>query len=1804
GKENGVDILKSIDKGPFQMGTFRETLVEGDEGALHLGPERPRVYSDLSPEDKERYNTDIRATNILLQRLPKDICTLINHYTDVKDIWDNNKGETIRDYYVRFAKLINDMRNIKMTMSRMQLNSKFVNKMFPKWCRFVTAVKLNRGLRDSNYDQLYGYLKQHKAHANKNKMMNQAIVQDGRVIVPNVQGRQNRGQGNNARGIGATSYGGAQNRVRNANPSQSRQIKCYNCNGISHIADECDAFDYDVDEAPTAQTMLMVNLSSVDLVYDQAGPSYDLDILSEVHNHDNYQDAVCGLHKAHEMHDHVQLNCVVDLNAEHTSDSNMILYDHYAIQCVSVKAHTKVVDASLTTKLAIYREQVELYERRAKFELTEHEQKIEEQLRIVITDRNIKDENLKKEPHSVKIGQEIFKPNHARVLVHDSEDTLEIAETTRKQMNKKIKDPECVENKVKIAPHDYSKQNYLATFTPQKQLTLERIFWSKDFITIKAEALKEQTPALRPIKALTVYPPNTPATLVPRILPTKKLSKLTDKIQKDDHNELVKRFSNLIGVNSCTDAIGSKPRSNTKKNRISPAKSVNKKKVKEHPRTNKSSLNCTNHVDSSISSTRDLSRLKNFVKRFIGIVRFRNDHFGAIMGFGDYVIGDSVISRVYYVEGLGHNLFSVRQFYDSDLEVAFRKHSCYVRDTDGVELIKVLVNDIVKRRNRTLVEAVRTMLILSKASMFVWVEAVATAFYAQNRSLIHTRHNKTPYEPVHDKKPDLTFLSVFGALCYPTNNSEDLGKLQPTADIVMHQPMALVQLSSGPTPSFLMPGQISSGLVPNLVPAAPYVPPKNKELEILFQPIFDEYLEPPCVERSVSPATAVPVLVPVNSVGTPSSTTIDQDAPSPSHSPSSSALQSPCSHHGVAAGSTSIEDNPLAPIDNDPFVSVFASEPSAEASSSGDNLHRQCRQQKHDHLPDGCQDGIPEWRIEGIKILKKFGMDLCDPVDTPMVDRLKLDEDPLGISFDQTQFCSMVGSLMYFTASRPDLVFVVCMCARYHASPTKNHLEALKWVFWYLRGTINWELWYPKDTAMALTAYADANHAGCQDTRRSTSGSAQFLGDKLVSWPSKKQKSTAISTTEAEYISMSGCCARILWMRSQLTDYGFLFNKILLYCDNRSAIPLCCNNVQHSRSKYIDKRYHFIWEKVEKGVVELYFVTTDYQLADIFTKALPRERFEFLLLCLGMKSMTPETLKHLQDDKMADENVLAPASIRSDDQILLFAVWVPIGKSSYVLDLQKKQKNPIFQIFMDILQNTNFFREFTASASFVSPPSCDAIMDFVNELRYTEVIHFVSRMAMNNLYHPCRAILSMINQCLTGQERQASRYSLLSIHEAYYLSFGKNSQYSPKIASPFHLAEEDLRLGNLKFISKGEVDEVFGMPIPNELISNNIGNAPYYNAYLEMVAKHDQKIIAEQRGKKKLDTAKQPKPKPAKEKSSKPALVPKPKTSKIYTKGLLLLVEDLRLLVTRSLPVVEDKGKAIATKKQAAQSLLALHTPKRRRTIDQFILQRRTPTTEEASTGPSTQPQDDASINIVHESPSPTDAETCVDLDKSTSGGDTKILQIDEDQEKDVDNQVNLEEKTAELDQGQARSDPGKTPKSRPPPGQEFIEEYQAGPGPGLPADEHVILEEPLSSSGTLSLIKNLDDAYTFGDRFLNDKSTEDEPGKLNMDSKVVSMVTVPIHQASSSVPPLSTSIINLSPPKPILATTHAPIFTATTMTATTTLPLPPPPPRQSTSNSELAARVTALEQKLATFKQKSKTIDNVNLIISITFRS
>ncbi|GJY41452.1 retrovirus-related pol polyprotein from transposon TNT 1-94 [Tanacetum coccineum] len=170
---------------------------------------------------------------------------------------------------------------------------------------------------------------------------------------------------------------------------------------------------------------------------------------------------------------------------------------------------------------------------------------------------------------------------------------------------------------------------------------------------------------------------------------------------------------------------------------------------------------------------------------------------------------------------------------------------------------------------------------------------------------------------------------------------------------------------------------------------------------------------------------------------------------------------------------------------------------------------------------------------------------------------------------------------------------------------------------------------FPNHVYRLKEALFDADLARCNYDCKSTSGGIQFLGDKLISWSSKKQDCIAMSTAEAEYVSVFACCAQVIWIRTQVLDYGFRYNKILMYCDSKSAIAISCNPIQHSRTKHINIRYHFIKEHVEKGTIEIYFVGTEYQLADLFTKVIPKERFEYLVHMIGMRCMTPTLLEHL-----------------------------------------------------------------------------------------------------------------------------------------------------------------------------------------------------------------------------------------------------------------------------------------------------------------------------------------------------------------------------------------------------------------------------------------------------------------------------------------------------------------------------------------------------------------------------------------------
>nr|GEY71873.1 hypothetical protein [Tanacetum cinerariifolium] len=484
-------------------------------------------------------------------------------------------------------------------------------------------------------------------------------------------------------------------------------------------------------------------------------------------------------------------------------------------------------------------------------------------------------------------------------------------------------------------------------------------------------------------------------------------------------------------------------------------------------------------------------------------------------------------------------------------------------------------------------------------------EAINIACYTQKCSLIRIRYNKTSYELMKDKKSDLSLFHVFGALFYPTNDNDDMGKLDAKADITM----ASEQFSSGIGLQCMTHATSSSGLV-NLILQQPCIPPNRDDWDHLFQPMFDEYFNPPTI--AVSPVLVAAASRAIDLAYSPVSTSIDQDSPSTKPKNFKLAMTDPLWIYAMQEEIHEFErlkvfkqeeginfEESFALVARIEAIRIFV------ANAAHKNMkifqmnvktafsNSELKEHVYISQPEGFvdQDNPSHvYKLEKALYGLKQAPRTCDSIDTPMIEKSKLDEDLQGKPVDATKYHGMIRSLMYLTSSRPDIIYVVCLCARYQAKPTEKQLNAAKWIFRYLKGTISMSLWYSKDTGMSLTAYVDADHAGCQDTRRSTSGSAQFL------------------------------------------DQGFQFNKIPLYCDNKSAIALCCNNVQHSRAKHIDVRYHFIKEQVKNGIVELNFVQTEYQLADIFTKPLPRERFNFLIEKLGMRSMSPKTLKRLAEE--------------------------------------------------------------------------------------------------------------------------------------------------------------------------------------------------------------------------------------------------------------------------------------------------------------------------------------------------------------------------------------------------------------------------------------------------------------------------------------------------------------------------------------------------------------------------------------------
>nr|GEV05498.1 hypothetical protein [Tanacetum cinerariifolium] len=807
-------------------------------------------------------------------------------------------------------------------------------------------------------------------------------------------------------------------------------------------------------------------------------------------------------------------------------------------------------------------------------------------------------------------------------------------------------------------------------------------------------------------------------------------------------------------------------------------------------------------IDSGCSKhmTGSCALLTNFVEKFLETVRFGNNDFAVIAGYGDVVIGSMTIKKVYYVEGLVHNLFSVGKFCDKGLEVAFRNSTCFVRNEDGADFLtgdrssnlytialnevasnsltcllakacssqswlwhqrlshlnfatinnlmknnivqdevsEVIIsfikktqvnlhlqvqrvrtdngtefknktlakffdevgitkqfyaartpqqNGVVERRNRTLVEAARTMLTFANLPSFLWAEAIAIACFTQNRLIIHKRFDKTPYELINKRKLNIKFFRVFGCRCYLLNDYEDVGKLKANG------------------------GKSSNPSVSNVYEAS------KKDLEELFQDFYNEYFDSSKVMKSSTTNVETPIneevfheisesfqgessssslnddvqhcpeeviLPQTNTQSIPINMVPNGDEASTSHNVFNEQLEdayfdASTSFHDPSNVHTYYQpyphkkkwtkDHPLHQIIGDPKSSVrtrgqlansclFSCLLSSVEPANMAEALRNTDWNKKDESSlviqnkarlvavgysqqkgiDYDETFVPVARIEAIRLFLAyaahkdfnfFQMDVktaflngilkeevyvgqppgfvsnqypdhvsahdkalyglkqaprawydvlskflinsgFQKVPTPMVEQAKLKLDLVGKPIDYTDYRSMIGSLMYVTSSRPDIMFATCMCARYQANPNEHHVSAVKMIFRYLKGTINLGLWYPKDYGFDLTAYTDVNHAGCHLDRKSTSGSVQFLGDNLACWSSKKQNCVSISIVESEYVAVSSCCAQVVWMRTQLTDYGFFYDKLTIYCDSKSTIAISCNLVQHTRTKHID----------------------------------------------------------------------------------------------------------------------------------------------------------------------------------------------------------------------------------------------------------------------------------------------------------------------------------------------------------------------------------------------------------------------------------------------------------------------------------------------------------------------------------------------------------------------------------------------------------------------------------------------------------
>ncbi|KAJ9544570.1 hypothetical protein OSB04_024277 [Centaurea solstitialis] len=579
-------------------------------------------------------------------------------------------------------------------------------------------------------------------------------------------------------------------------------------------------------------------------------------------------------------------------------------------------------------------------------------------------------------------------------------------------------------------------------------------------------------------------------------------------------------------------------------------------------------------------------------------------------------------------------------------------------------------NGVVERKNWTLVEAARTMLNASGLPLTFWAKAVSTACYTQNRSLVVKRFEKTPYQLLYNRRPNIKFFHVFGCKCFVLNDREPVGKFDPKGDsaifidyawdtvayriYVPRTKLVVVSTNVKFDDSFQV---IQDKFTEELKKQADASSNETitEDLENLFQECSSSKAQPSSPIHNSCPDS--PSLLPELPEQTPSpvqsvSPSVDQASPNLPHSEvlsenHSQALQEISSTLNLLHAVRWSRDHPQTQIIGDPSearleaIRIFL----AYAAHKGFKVYQMdinsaflngnLKEEVYVNQPPGFHkfESLMQNEFEmsmmgeltfflGLQVkqsskgifinqakyvqdvLKKYKLSEASPMRTPMATGQKLHKDISGTSVESKLYGGMIGSLLYLTASRPDIMFSTCVCARYQSDPKESHMHDVKRILRYLKKTPSLGLWYPLHSGSSLLAYTDSDYGGCQVDRKSTFGSCHFLGGKLVSWSSMMQNCVSMSTTEAKYVAAASCCSQAPWMQTQLRDYGYTYNKIPILCDNKNAIAISENPVQHSKTKHIDIRYHFLKHQVEKGIVEMYFVNTEYQLADLFTKAL------------------------------------------------------------------------------------------------------------------------------------------------------------------------------------------------------------------------------------------------------------------------------------------------------------------------------------------------------------------------------------------------------------------------------------------------------------------------------------------------------------------------------------------------------------------------------------------------------------------------